>query len=57
MSLAPEKGLLLLRTDPAGCSIALDGVAAGDPCYISVGDYAANEPLLHLKVLRVILLL
>ena len=21
----------------------LDGVAAGDPCYISVGDYAANE--------------
>ena len=29
VSLAPEKGLLLLRTDPAGCSIALDGVAAG----------------------------
>ena len=23
--------------------LELDGVAAGDPCYISVGDYAANE--------------
>ncbi len=24
-------------------SLNLDGVAAGDPCYISVGDYAGNE--------------
>lgn len=29
VSLVPEKGLLLLRTDPAGCNIAVDGVAAG----------------------------
>ena len=27
--LVPEKGLLLLRTDPPGCAIAIDGVAAG----------------------------
>jgi len=24
-------------------ALNLDGVAAGDPCYISIGDYAANE--------------
>ena len=28
-TLVPEKGLLLLRTDPPGCAIAIDGVAAG----------------------------
>ena len=28
-TLVPEKGLLLLRTDPPGCNISIDGVAAG----------------------------
>ena len=28
-SLVPEKGLLLLRSEPAGCNITIDGVAAG----------------------------
>lgn len=28
-SLVPEKGLLLLRSDPPGCAISIDGVAAG----------------------------
>lgn len=34
--LEEEKGLLLLKTDPAGCSIRIDGIAAGEtPRFIS----------------------
>ena len=28
----------------------LDGVAAGDPCYISIGDYAANEAVYEVSL-------
>ena len=30
--------------------LELDGVAAGDPCYISVGDYAANESVYEVSL-------